>query len=132
MQQPAETTSHDGVAPGGLTQAQSLTIYGPLGIFCVILLGILAVLWRDARSQRKEFLAELERRDKAHADALEKRDRIFTDAQKQRDEQMRETLMVMAKEFSAATVKTVEMWKDNAREQREALSSAMKRIGSRG
>lgn len=115
-----------------------LTVYGPLGIGWAITLMILAVVWRDQRSQRREFLAELERRDKAHADAMDRRDKAFLEqidrqnreSKAERDE-FRDTVIVVAKEFAAANTKTVEMWQTNAREQREALASAMRRIGVR-
>ena len=126
-----------------------LTVYGPLGIGWAITLAILAVVWRDQRSQRREFIAtaeakdkaqalELERREKAHAEAMDRRDKAFIEHLERAEElasservTFRETVVVIAKEFAAANVKIVEMWHTNAREQREALSSALRRIGAR-
>lgn len=111
------TTSREGAAPRTeITQVDALTVYGPLGIFCTILLAIAWVLWKDNRAQRREFLEAQKRRD--------------DECKAERDE-FRETMVVMAKEAAEASKKYGEMWRDHARELRGAFDSATRKIGSR-
>ncbi len=137
-------TQHTGAAPR-ISQYDTLTVYGPLGIGWAITLAILAVVWKRLGSrdkemeiQRGQFLAELERRDKAHAEREAARDKLFIEELERREREcrgermeQRDAMIAMAKEFSEATKKTVEMWRENAREMKATLDSATRKIGSR-
>lgn len=110
-----------------MSPADGLTVYGPLGIGWAITLAILAVVWKDQRSQRREFLAAAEAQTKQHAAeiAAEK-----AQCKVERDE-FRATLTLIAKECAAASVKNGEMWREHARELRTTIESAARKIGSR-
>lgn len=119
---------------GGISGADGLTVYGPLGIGWAITLAILAVVWRELRSQRvenrtqvKEFLLATEARERQHALELERRD---AQCRAERDE-FRATLTGIAKEFAEASKKGGELWREHARELRVTLESASRKIGSR-
>lgn len=122
-----QTTASEGVPSRTVSPYESLTVYGPLGIGWAITLAILAIVWRDQRAQRREFLAAAELASKQHTEDLKRRE----DACKAERDEFRETLTTIAKECAAASVRNGEMWRDHALELRRTLESAAAKIGSR-
>lgn len=72
----ADTTSANDAASG---VTDRLLSQGPIGIVCLILIGISARVWKDARDDRKEYKAEMERREREHAALTKEKDeRLLT------------------------------------------------------
>lgn len=90
--------------------------YGVLGVTTIVFLAIIAVLWRELRAQRRDFLAEAKRTEEAHAVEIKRKD---------------EALERAAAEANLTAREVGGKWHDHASSMKTLIESHNRRIGRR-